>query len=228
MKKNKEPKKKYKVRPYTLGEEIANSISHGVGALLAIAALVLLIVYSALRGSAWHVVSFTIYGSMMILVYMSSTLYHALTHKTAKKVFHILDHSAIFLLIAGTYTPFALVALRGPLGWSIFGVEWGFAILGIVFKSLYLEKSNLLMTVISIVVYIVMGWMALIAIKPLLEVMSINGLIFLFSGGLCYTLGVVFFAWKKMPYHHFIWHLFVLAGTILHFFCIILYVLPIK
>ena len=209
-------------KTYSVKEEIFNSITHGVGTLLSIAGLVILVVMASIKGNTWHVVACSIYGATMILLYLNSTLYHSLTAPKAKYVFKILDHSSIFLLIAGTYTPFLLVNLRGGWGWSLFGVIWGLAILGIVFKSIFIKKLNILSTII----YLLMGWMVLIAIKPLLTVLPRGGFIWLFAGGLSYTLGVVFYVWKKMPLSHGIWHLFVLGGTICHFFAVLFYVIP--
>jgi hemolysin III len=207
---------------YTLGEEIANSITHGVGGLLAIAGLVVLTTFAALRGSAWHVVACTIFGATMVLLYAISTLYHAIQHPRAKAVLRVLDHSAIFLLIAGTYTPFTLVNLRGPWGWSLFGVIWGLALLGIVFQIGLLRRP-----VISVLLYIAMGWTVLVAMKPLIGAVATGGIVLLVSGGLAYTVGIVFYASRQLPYGHAVWHLFVLAGSVLHFFAILFYVVPV-
>lgn len=208
---------------YTLGEEIFNSVSHGVGALLGIAALVLSIVFAALYGDAMAVVSASIYGASMVIMYCMSTLYHALQHKTAKKVFRIFDHCSIFLLIAGTYTPYTLVTLRGAIGWVLFGIVWASAILGIVFNSINMEKFKK----ITMASYILTGWVIIFAFKPLLNNMKMGGVILLLAGGVFYTLGVIFYK-VKIPYAHPVWHLFVLAGSIFHFFSILLYVLPIE
>ncbi len=204
----------------SLGEEIANSITHGIGAALATAALTILLVFAALKGDAWRVVSFAIYGTSLVLMYTSSTLYHAFTHKKAKRYFRIMDHSSIFLLIAGTYTPITLLALRDTgWGWTIFGLIWGMAILGILFKFMFYGKLEKL----SVVFYIAMGWLAVIAIKPMLVNLPTGLLIWIAVGGLSYTLGIIFYAWTKLPYSHSIWHLFVLGGSISHFFGILLY-----
>lgn len=218
--KNDTPRKRF----YTAGEEIASSITHGIGAALSIAALVILVVLAATRGDAWRVVSFSIYGTTLILLYLASTLYHAIRHPGAKRVFRILDHSSIFLLIAGTYTPFLLVPLRGGWGWSLFGVVWGLAVVGIVFKSIFIERMKKL----SVVVYVAMGWMILIALKPLLACLPKSGLAWLAGGGLLYSGGVIFYAMKSVKYTHAVWHLFVLGGSICHFFAILLYVLPMR
>ena len=198
-------------------EEIANAITHGIGALLAIGALVLLIVFSALQGSAWHVSSFTIFGSTMVVLYVMSTLYHSLTHIRAKKLFRKFDHMSIFLLIAGTYTPFCLTTLRGWLGWTIFGIVWGCAIGGIILKAFHTGKGAL----ISTILYIIMGWIIIFFIRPVYETMSTEGFSFLLLGGAFYTLGAFFFIREKIPYNHSIWHLFVLAGSTFHFFAVL-------
>jgi hemolysin III len=209
-------------RSYTLGEEIANSITHGIGAGLGIAALVILVVMAARQGEPWRIVSFSIYGATLILLYLFSTLYHAIQHPGAKKVFQIFDHSAIYLLIAGTYTPFLLITLRGPWGWTLFSVIWLLAICGIVFKAVFIQKMKRLSTLI----YILMGWLIIIAMKPLLSNLPRPGLWWLLGGGLAYTGGVVFYVLKSIKYSHAVWHLFVLGGSICHFFSIYLYVLP--
>ncbi|WP_373897643.1 hemolysin III family protein [Haloimpatiens sp. FM7315] len=216
---------------YTKGEEIANAIIHGVGALGAIAALVILIVYSCIYGNAWHIVSFTIFGSNLILLYIFSTLYHSIQAKKAKKVMRVFDHSSIFLLIAGTYTPFTLTVLRGPLGWTIFGIEWGLAILGIVFKAIVLSKHEELedgkLGKISTLIYIIMGWFIVISLKKLYVSISTISLVMLVAGGVTYTLGSYFYSKKNMPYAHSIWHVFVLTASVFHFFAV-LFLLPIK
>ncbi len=204
-------------------EELVNSITHGVGAALGIAGTVVAIVFAALYGDAYSVVSASIYGAMLIILYTMSTLYHALTNKTAKRVFRVFDHCSIFLLIAGTYTPFTLGPLRGALGWTIFGIIWGMAVLGVVLKSVNLEKFK----VFSMICYIVMGWMIIIAIKPMLDAMGWSAMWFLLSGGISYTVGIIFFGMKS-PYMHGVWHLFVLAGSILHYFAILFYALPVR
>jgi hemolysin III len=209
-------------RPYNLGEEIANSITHGIGAGLAIAALVILVVSAARLGDPWRVVSFSIYGASLILMYLASTLYHALHHAGAKHVFKILDHSAIYLLIAGTYTPFTLVSLRGAWGWTLFGIIWGLAITGIVFKAIFIEKNKKL----SLVIYILMGWLIIIAIRPMLATVALGGMLWLAAGGVLYTGGVIFYRLKSIKYMHAVWHLFVLGGSICHFFAILFYVAP--
>ena len=202
---------------YTLGEEIFNSVSHGVGALLAIAGTVVLIVVSAIYSDPWGIVSSAIYGATLIILYTMSTLYHALTNEKAKYVMRIMDHATIFLLIAGTYTPITLVSLRGVLGWVLFGFIWAAAILGIVLNSIDLERFRK----ISVVCYVVMGWTIIVAIVPLIKSMSSLSLILLLAGGIMYSVGVIFYAIKKIRYFHSIWHLFTVCGSVLHYFAIL-------
>ena len=206
---------------YRLGDILANAITHGVGAALAIAGAVYLIVVSA-RGSAWVVVSCSIFAGTLMLVYLCSTLYHSLVRTRARHVFHVLDHAAIYLLIAGTYTPFTLVSLRGPVGWTLFAVVWTLAIAGVIFKSFAVGQF----AVASAVVYLFQGWIVVFAARPLMHAISPDGLLLLGAGGLAYTLGVVFFALDRIPYFHAAWHVFVLAGSIAHYFAILFYVDP--
>lgn len=201
---------------YTVGEEIVNGVTHGIGALLSIAGLVVLVVLAALYGTVWHVVSFAIYGSSLIVLYLASTLYHSIQIPRLRPFLRILDHSAIFVLIAGTYTPFLLVSLRGPWGWSLLGVVWGIAVLGIFFKVFFIGKLE----VLSTIAYVLMGWMCMLAFKQLMNAMPSYGLTWLVAGGVTYTLGVLFYAIKKIPYNHAIWHLFVLGGSVCHFFAV--------
>jgi hemolysin III len=205
---------------YSIKEEIANAITHGIGVLLSIPALVYLIIFASKYGDAWHIVSFSIFGATMILLYLFSTLLHAIPHSKAKDIFEILDHSAIYLLIAGTYTPFLLVPLRGTLGFTLLGIVWGLAIAGIVLKIFFVKKF----VILSTLAYILMGWLIIIAIKPLYEFLSPEGFALLLTGGLLYTIGAIFYVWRKIPYHHAIWHGFVLAGSAAMFFCILFYV----
>lgn len=206
-------------REQSLGEEIANSVTHGIGAALSVAALVLLVVFASLYGDVWRIVSFSIYGATLFILYLSSTLYHSFTNQKVKNFFNILDHTSIYLLIAGTYTPITLVPLRGPWGWTLFGLIWAMAIGGIITKIFIIGRYKML----SVAFYVVMGWLALIAIKPMLETVPRGLLIWLLIGGLCYSLGVIFYAIKKVPYFHFVWHLFVLGGSISHFLGILFY-----
>lgn len=210
------------VRMYSLGEEIANSITHGVGIVLAIAGLGVLTAFASLLGNAWHIVSCSIFSATQILLYTASTLYHSIPYSRAKRVLRVIDHSAIFLLIAGTYTPFTLVSLRGVWGWLLFGIVWGIAVLGIVFQVALLKQK----TIISVLLYVGMGWVVVMAINPLLENVAPQGLLLLLLGGLSYSGGVVFYMWHRLPYHHAVWHIFVLAGSIFHFFAILFYVIP--
>ncbi len=203
-------------KQYTLGEEIFNSVSHGAGALLAIAGCVVLIVFSAIYGGAWEVVSASIYGATLIILYTMSTLYHALTNPKAKRVFRILDHNTIFLLIAGTYTPYTLVSIRGALGWTIFGIIWGVAILGITLNSVNLEKFKKF----SMICYVAMGWAIVLAIKPLVHAIPLISTVFLLIGGVCYSIGIPFYKRKQTKYMHSIWHLFVIAGSVFHYFSV--------
>ncbi len=214
----------YETQPkrYTVMEEIWNSISHGVGTGLSIAALVILVVRAVYLApdsmKSYYLTGFTIYGSSLILLYLMSTLYHALTPYGAKKVFSIFDHSSIYILIAGTYTPYCLTALQGALGWTLFGIIWGLAILGVTFYAVFGNRIRFL----SVIMYILMGWLIIFAIKPMRMLLSPDSLKFLILGGLAYTIGVIFYALKKIRYTHCVWHLFVLAGSILHFFSLFL------
>jgi hemolysin III len=202
---------------YSKREEIANAITHGVGACLAIASLVLLIVFATLHGTASHIVGFSIFGATLVILYLVSTLYHSLTHQGAKKLFRKFDHIAIYLLIAGTYTPFCLAALKGWIGWTLFGIVWVCAVIGIVIKSISVGKFE----VVSTIMYVLMGWVVIFAIKPLYNSVPAQGFIFLIAGGVFYTAGTFFFLKDKNKYFHSIWHLFVLAGSICHFFAVL-------
>lgn len=209
-----------KVSSYNLAEEIANAITHGIGFLLSIPALVFLILIAVSKGGAMHVVSFTIYGVSLMVLYFCSTMLHSLPPSKVRYFFNILDHVAIYLLIAGSYTPYALISLGGALGWSLFGVIWGMAILGIVYKIFFLEKFRILSTVI----YIIMGWGIVFAMKPLYEAITGDGIILLIIGGLAFTVGAVIYSFPKIKFGHAIWHLFVLAGTGFIYFSVLLYV----
>jgi hemolysin III len=206
-------------RVQTLGEEIANSVTHGVGLLLSIAALAVLVVTAAATGDPWRVSAASVYGATLVLLYATSTLYHALPGQTVKAVFQRLDHAAIYLLIAGTYTPFVLGPLRGPWGWSLFGIVWGLAVLGTVLKSVF----GIRLAALSTVVYIAMGWLVVIAAGPLAARVPSAGLRLLVAGGVLYTLGVIFFSWDRIRYWHAIWHVFVLAGSVAHFCAVFWY-----
>ena len=206
---------------YKLGDILANAITHGIGAVFAVAGAAYLIAVST-RGSARLVVSCSVFGGTLVLVYICSTLYHSLVRTRARHVFHILDHSAIYLLIAGTYTPFALISLRGRLGWFVFGFEWSLAVAGVVFKSFAVDRFE----VASALVYLFQGWFVVIAASPLIHAIGWHGLLWLGAGGLAYTLGIVFFALDRLRYFHAAWHLFVLAGSVAHYFAILFYVVP--
>ena len=205
-----------------LKEETVNALTHGLGALLGVGGLAVLVVMAVLHGNVWHVVSCSIYGATLVLLFTSSTLYHSFRSEGIKRGFRIVDHSSIYLLIAGTYTPFLLVNLRGAWGWSLFGVIWGLALAGIVFQVYFVHRFRLAQTLI----YLAMGWLVVVAIKPLFAHVPRPGLLWLLFGGLCYTVGAVFYLWKKLTYHHAVWHLFVLGGSACHYFAILCYVLP--
>ena len=207
---------------YTVGEEIFNSVSHGVGIALACVGFGILIILSALYGDVWAVVSSIVYSLSLFTLYLASTLYHACSNRTVKAVLQILDHCSIFLLIAGTYTPFTLITLRGPLGWTLFGVVWAAAIVGIVLNAIDVKKFSK----VSMVCYLAMGWVVIFAIKPLVQSLPLGGVILLAAGGVLYTGGVAFYALNKIHYMHSVWHLFVLGGSICQYLSIALYVIP--
>ncbi|QSF42970.1 PAQR family membrane homeostasis protein TrhA [Paenibacillus tianjinensis] len=209
---------------YSRREEVANAITHGIGTVLSVAALVLLVVFASLKGTAWHVVSFSIYGTTMLLLYLNSTLVHSLREGKAKDLFEFFDHSSIYLFIAGTYTPFLLVAIRGTLGWSLFGIVWGVALFGVLFKAFFVKKFLFMSTIF----YIAMGWLIVIAWNPLSASVAGGGMTLLMAGGILYTLGTVFYVWRGFPFHHAVWHVFVLAGSVTHFFAVLIYLLPIR
>lgn len=204
---------------YTAGEELANSLTHGFGLLLAVAGLIALMLAA---GDAREIASCLVYGIALVLVYATSTLYHGTTEAAAKQRLRTLDHVAIFLLIAGTYTPFMLIALRGAWGWSLFAVVWTLAAVGAVFELTAMRRHRRAM----IALYVGMGWVGLIAIKPLVAALPAPGLWLLFGGGVSYTLGVAFYVWRGLRYHHAIWHLFVLGGSVLQYLAVLWYVLP--
>lgn len=198
-------------------EEIANAVTHGIGLLLSIAGFVVLLVLAILRGTAWHIVACSVYGATLICLYTASTLYHAVISPRPKRALKIFDHSAIYLLIAGTYTPFLLINLRGAWGWSLFGVIWGLAIAGILFKFWFVEHFPHMSTA----AYVLMGWLVIIAAKPVIAHVPLVTLLWLVVGGLFYSTGVIFYAWKRLPYSHAVWHLFVLAGSTCHYFAVL-------
>ena len=208
-------KKQY---PYTLAEEIVSCSCHGLGIILGIAVLAILTAFSSLTGDPWKIVSSVIFASSMIVLYATSTVYHALTNLHAKSILKKFDHIAIYYLIAGTYTPFLLVNLRGKIGWTIFGIIWGLALFGTVLKLTISPKGTKLW---SILLYLIMGWMIIFASKELFANLNTTGLIFLILGGLFYTLGIPFYVWKSKKFTHALWHIFVLCGTMMHFFAIL-------
>ena len=212
-----------KGRDYTVGEEIANSVTHGVGVAFSIVALTLLVVWAVRYGDGWALATGIVFGSSLILLYAGSTLYHAIPFAKARHVFKIFDHAAIYLLIAGSYTPFALVTMRDAGGWWMFAVVWTLAAIGISTEAFWAYRPRW----VSAAVYLFMGWLAVFMIQPLRASMHPNGLWLLVAGGLCYTLGTVFYVYKKVPYFHMVWHLWVLAGSACHFFAVLLYVMPI-
>ncbi|MGB9674015.1 MAG: PAQR family membrane homeostasis protein TrhA [Anaerolineales bacterium] len=207
---------------YSRGEELANSITHGIAIALSIAGLAVLTAFASLFGNVWHIVSVSIYGATQILLYTASTLYHSIPIPKAKKVLRLLDHSAIFLLIAGTYTPFTLVNLHGTWGWTMLGLVWGIAILGITLQGKLIHQKSFL----NAIIYIAMGWIVVLGIKPLLHSVALGGLILLLAGGLAYSFGAIFYVWKRLPYNHAIWHGFVMVGSALHYFAVLFYVIP--
>ncbi len=211
-----------KTSKYSFREELAHGISHGIGTGLAVLGLVFLLVTAIRYGTIWHVVSAAIYGSSLILLYLASTLYHLFSAPNLKRFFQQLDHSMIYILIAGTYTPLTLVTLRGAWGWSLFGLVWGMAISGLTLELLIKKRIQWL----SLTIYLGMGWLLVIAIKPLMVSFATGGLILLLTGGLFYSVGIIFYIWKNLSYHHAIWHLFVMAGSAAHFLAILLYVMP--
>jgi len=206
-------------RLQTLGEEIANSVSHGLGLALAIAATPVLVIAAMRAGSAWNMVGVSVFASSMMLLYLASTFYHALPSNKAKQVFRVLDHGAIFLLIAGTYTPFTLGVMRGPWGWTLFGLVWALALFGLTTKAVIGAHHRWL----SVPLYLAMGWLALIAAPQILMRIPLSGLIWLLAGGISYTAGVAFFAAPRLRYSHLMWHIFVIAGTVCHFFAVLWY-----
>jgi hemolysin III len=205
----------------SLLEDVVNSAIHGLGLLLALGALPLLVVAASLYGNAWHIVSFSIYAATLVLMYAISTLYHATRYVPRKRWLQIVDHSVIFLLIAGTYTPFTFVTLHGGWGWSLFGVVWGLGTLGIVFKAVFGDRF----TLASTLVYVALGWLGMVAIVPLVQRLELGGLAWLVGGGLAYTVGAAFYLWERLPFNHAVWHVFVLAGSVCHFCAVLFFVL---
>jgi hemolysin III len=205
-------------------EELFNCITHGIGAVISIAGLVLLIVFSSLYGNSNHIISCTIFGIALVLLYTASTLYHGFRKPNLKYIFKILDHSCIYVLIAGTYTPFLLVTIRGFAGWIMFAVLWSLTLVGVLFKIFFVHRFK----IISTIAYVLLGWIIIFAIKPLFYALPAGGLVLLVCGGLAYTLGTIFYAWEKIPFNHAIWHLFVLTGSACHFCAVMFYVIPLS
>jgi hemolysin III len=207
---------------YTPAEERINILSHAAGLILSIVGLMLLLGHATLNGNMWHVVSFGIFGASLIMLYASSTFYHSAKNQDLRNRLRIIDHAAIYILIAGTYTPFALVTLKGSTGWVIFGVTWGLAVSGITLKLFFTGKYELLSTMM----YVFMGWVIIFAVKPLIQNLSTEGIAWLLAGGIAYTVGAIIYSFKKIKYNHAIFHVFVLIGSISHFVSVYLYVLP--
>ena len=207
---------------YTFSEEVANSITHGLGILFSITALTMLVSYSTLNGGVLHVVASSIYGATLIFMYSASTLYHSVFHIKAKAVLKQLDHAAIYLLIAGTYTPYFLINLRETSVWYLFKFIWAFAALGVFFEFVHIKALKK----ISLLLYLAMGWLAVFIVPAMMDTVAMTGLYLLIAGGLAYSLGVLFYVWEKLPHNHAIWHVFVLAGSVLHFCSIFFYVIP--
>ncbi len=207
---------------YTEAEELANRLTHGFGALLSLVGLVVLMLAASSTGDPWKIVSCAIYGTVLTGFYVISTIYHSVRPPHLRYLFRILDHAGIYLVIAGTYTPFTLVSLRGAWGWSLFGTVWGLAVAGVIFKIFMTHRLR----VFAPIFYIAMGWIAVIAFKPLLTALTPVGMGWLIAGGVAYTGGIVFYAWDRIPYNHAIWHVFVLVGSACHFFSVLWYVLP--
>ncbi|MDT7780612.1 MAG: hemolysin [Acidobacteriota bacterium] len=203
-------------------EEVANCVTHGVGLALSVAGLVALVLLAWTHGDAWHVLSSTVYGASLVTLYLASTLYHGARTPRTKHFFQILDHCCIYLLIAGTYTPFTLVTLRGGWGWTLFGLVWTFALAGILFRVRFGTRYR----PVAVASYVLLGWLCVIAVKPILATVPTGALLWIVAGGLAYTTGVFFFASKTIPHNHAIWHLFVLGGSFCHYMAVLLYVMP--
>lgn len=201
---------------YTIQEEIANSVTHGIGTGMAVVGLVVLIVLTAVYGDTRQIVSVSVYGGSLIILYLASTLYHSIQHPKTKKVLRIFDHASVYILIAGTYTPFLILGIRGVLGWSLLAIVWALALIGITWKIFFIGRLE----VIATAAYVLMGWMCMLMIKEMLTKLPPVALALLLAGGIIYTIGVIFYAWEKLPYNHAIWHLFVLGGSICHYFAI--------
>ncbi|WP_426700944.1 PAQR family membrane homeostasis protein TrhA [Rhodanobacter sp. Col0626] len=210
------------VPQYSFGDELASSVIHGVGIVLSIAGLAVLVAFATLHGNALTVVACAVFGSSLVLLYTASTLYHSVSVAAAKPALRALDHIAIYVLIAGTYTPFTLIALHGAWGWGLFAAVWVLALIGSALELGLLRRYHKL----AVLLYVGMGWIGMVAFKPLSEHLQFGGITLLLAGGLAYTLGVPFYLWRRLPYHHALWHVFVLAGSVLHFLAVLLYVIP--
>jgi hemolysin III len=213
---------------HSSAEELANRLTHGFGALLSIAGLVLLVAYSAMRGDAWIITSTAVYGASLVVLYTASTLYHSVSSARRRRVLQKIDHAAIYLLIAGTYTPFVLGPLRGGWGWTLFGIVWGCAVVGIVFKLFLADRAVFAgrADIISTIAYLAMGWLIVIAIKPLVAALPAGALWLLVAGGLCYSAGTLFYLWEKLPFNHAVWHVWVLGGSICHWAAVFGHIVP--
>ena len=210
------------ITDYSPIEEKINIISHTIGFILCILAFVLLVSHANLHGDVWHIVSFSIFGASLIILYAASTFYHSAKKSELRNRLKILDHASIYVLIAGTYTPFSLITLKGATGWVIFGISWGLALTGIILKLFFTGKYNL----ISTIMYVLMGWVIVFAIKPLINNLPLEGLLWLFAGGISYTIGAILYSIKNIKFNHAIFHMFVLIGSFCHFMSVFFYVLP--
>ncbi len=210
------------IRPYTLGEEIVHSVTHGIGAGLSISGLTILVMLAVLYGTIYQTVGFTIYGASLIILYLASTLYHSFQQPQVKQIFKIMDHSAIYVLIAGSYTPFLLLTIPGTLGWTLLVIIWALAITGVSFKTVFIHRFDKL----SVLTYILMGWLSLVAVQELWVNLPLGGFIWLAAGGVVYTVGVIFYLLHQIPYTHAVWHIFVMAGSLCHYMAVLLYLTP--
>ncbi len=217
-----EPQDRTRAPLYGADEEIAHALTHGLGLLLSVGALLALVTAARLRGDLWHVVGCSVFGVTLVMLYAASTFYHGIQSQRAKRILQRLDHAAIFLLIAGTYTPFALVSLRGGLGWALLALVWALAIVGIALQAILPGRMRRL----SVAMYLGMGWLAVVAAGPLIRAVGPEGVMLLLLGGVAYSCGVVFYAWRSLPYNHAVWHLFVMAGSACHFSCVLVHVIP--
>jgi hemolysin III len=219
-----DPADRHGSRRYSFAEELANSVTHGIGAVLSVAALAVLLLLACKSGDVWHMVGFGVYGVCLLMLYLSSALYHAVSGSRLKTLFRRLDHASIFLLIAGTYTPVLLIAMRGPWGWSLLALIWAMAAAGLIYELIYLGRHKF----VSLTIYLAMGWLAIVAIKPMIAILPHGLLYWVVFGGLVYTGGVVFYVSKCLPFNHAIWHLFVLGGSTLHFIGILIHLTPLS